>query len=169
MQAADFGGILFQFTLFALLSYKLYCLFKEYMIPFLYGQIELVRKEQVELLDKEKLLRSTLRRVEGQISYRKKVFVSLEKKVQIWHKVISDNKLGREVECELNLKQILEKRKKQIKNFSESKMILNSVPQIINLAKNELLDLYQGDDGKQLLSDFIVKLKTNRERDFVKN
>jgi hypothetical protein len=59
-------SLLLRLTLFFLLIYKIYDLIKIYLIPFLEQESKVLQKQQLELLEKETLLTSTIKRVENQ-------------------------------------------------------------------------------------------------------
>jgi hypothetical protein len=64
--------IVFRLVIFFLLCYKLRQLARLYIIPLLFKHIATEKNQQLELLEKEKLLISTENRIENQISAQKK-------------------------------------------------------------------------------------------------
>ena len=77
--------ILFRISVFSLLAYNLYGLIKKYLLPMLSDAVAHEKKEQTELLGKDKLLLATQNRVKGQIYNQKQMFTLLERNVQVWH------------------------------------------------------------------------------------
>src|SRR3972149_8964181 len=143
----SFLGLVFSATLFILIAYKIYSFVKAYCIPFLLQQVREVQKQQMELLQTETLLASTLKRVDNQLFQQKKMAVLLEKKVQLWHRAMSDKKADEEKEYKLHLLRVIEKRKIQEKQLFETKMVLEVVPSSVKIASDELLATHRGKNG----------------------
>ena len=154
--SANLGSILFGFSLFFLLIYKLAELVKSHMLPFLRKQIRLVKKEQVELWDREKLVTSTLNKIDNQRNQQKKMFVLLEKKMRLWHKEMLDDIRLRENEFRDIADDVAKKRKKQDHNFSTTKTMLKVLPTLLQETKDELLKISSDDDAA--LKECIQKL-----------
>ncbi len=151
--------IIFQFSLFALLVYKLYGLAKSTLIPFLNEQLLLEKKYQTELLNKEKLLFSSQQRVKNQILSQKQMFILLERNVQIWNLAEQENKNSQEKE---NKDIILQTQKSRHKQTNQLLLLANthlSLPTALEQAAQTLTELYAASAGKERLTHIISQLK----------
>src|SRR3990167_4603323 len=119
----SFWEILFALFIFTLLISKLFSLTKNHIIPYLEKQLRAIKKEQTELLDKEKLVTSTLNKVDNQRKQQEKMFVLLEKKVQIWHKEWSQEIQQKQRNVREDAEKITKKRIVQEKNFIAAKIM----------------------------------------------
>ena len=155
---SDIFGILFGITVFGLLVYKLYRLVITNLVPYLSEQTRLIKKKQIELLEKEKLITTTLNKIYNQTKQQQKMFILLEKKIKLWHKVMRNKKLKYEEDYNKIAEHTRRKRERQRKNFIASKIAFESVPHMMNLARKELINNYSGDEGAQLLRHHIKKL-----------
>lgn len=151
----DFWGIVFRFTLFSLLIYQVYALIKAHLVPFLYEQLRSLRKRETELLEKEKLVMSTMNRVERTISHQKKMFVLLERKVKTWYDFEQERKEVLDKEHEKIREQITEKRKIQATFLTLAKEMQQAIPEAVDLARKELAQKYAHDKGKNVLKQCI--------------
>jgi len=152
---ANFCDIVFRLTIFSLLVYKLWQLSNKYLIPFLKEQMQLEKNKQMELLEKEKLLISTRHRIENQIYSQKKMFVLLEKNVQIWHRALQDERAKQLKENKDIVNQIHEKRLQQRKNLTLKHEVQESVDRIFQHAEIKLDEMYEGLVGEQYLKQIV--------------
>ena len=139
-------GLLFGFSLFSLLVYKLAELVKAYLIPLLYKQMHEMKKERAELLDREKLVTSTLSKIDNQRNQQKKMFILLEKKIQMWHNEVQLEAEKREDDFRVIAHNVEEKRGIQEHNFAVAKTTLNVLPAILQKVRRDLLIEYKNEN-----------------------
>jgi hypothetical protein len=151
---------LFRLCLFSLLAYKLYDLIKAYLLPMIAEAVAQEKKEQTELLGREKLLVSTQKRLAGQVYNQKQMFTLLERNVQIWHAVLLEQKRQRELKNEEVVLTVAEKRVKQNHYIALSKCIERSVPEAVARATKELENRYHAAASNQFLTRIIDQLDT---------
>jgi hypothetical protein len=154
----SFLDVLFKVTLFSLITYKLYDLIKEYLVPFLKQQIAQEKKQRTELIEKEKLLNSTQQRFKNQIYNQKQMFILLEKNVHEWHKW----QLSENIRIEKELASTIEKTQLKRTVQNNNLVLLNHVqlgmPAAIEQALCELKTKYSNSAGKDLLTNVIEQL-----------
>lgn len=156
-----FWDVVFKLTLFSLISYKLYDLIKTYLVPFLIQQITQEKRQQTELLEKEKLLTSTQQRFKNQIYNQKQMFILLEKNVHEWHKAQQNENLNQEHENALIVEKTKTKRISQKDNLVLLNNIQLSMPSAMEQAIEELKSKYSSQAGKELLEKVIKQLPQN--------
>lgn len=139
--SSDFLTLLFKCTLFFLFSYKCYELVMRYLFPYLVQQKGELKKNEEELLEKEKLVSSTLRRVENQINHQRKIFILVEKKIQNWHRFMLNNHILEEKKQQLIITKIKEKRMLQQQQLSQKKLYKVLFPRIVLKAPRTLTTL----------------------------
>ena len=154
--------IFFKLTIFLLLIIQLYKLTKQYIIPFLQEQINLVNKIWTELKNKLKLLVQTKKRIEKQIETQSQSLEDLEKKVKQWHeKLLEKQALIKKEKVKLH-EQLEKKQTKQQSYLDLVKTEKTVLPEAILEAKTKLIKLYKNENGKKLLTNVINHLKTNK-------
>lgn len=154
----DVLTIIFRFTLFGLLAYKIVQIIKSQVIPFLKEELNIEHKQRTELLEKEKLLVSTQHRLENQISHQKKTFTVLEKSIHLWQEYLVKQKEHNELETKNVAAHVTEKRKIQQKHLVLAKDGAYIIPQACEQVNNEFITLYQGEYGKKNLNLFITQM-----------
>jgi hypothetical protein len=142
----EFWKIIFHFSLFFLLFYKLCRFVIDFFLPYLHQQKHALKKKQVELLDKEKLVSSSLSKVKDQIQDQQKNYVLLKNKVKNCHENISAKNKLKKKEYKVTTDKIQERRELQKKNLSLSKALEKAIPKIISSATKELSSLYAGNN-----------------------
>jgi hypothetical protein len=150
--------IIFRLSIFSLLAYKLYSLIKSYIVPMLIDEVAAKKKEQDELLGKEKLLVSTQQRVKGQIYNQKQMFILLERNVQVWQQALINEKNAQEKTNDYIIQKITRKREIQNNNIDVSMMIQAVIPQAISTATHNLELRSQSAEGREFLSTVINQL-----------
>jgi len=155
--------IVFRLVIFLLLCYKLRQLVKQYVIPLLYKHIATEKNQQLEILEKEKLLISTENRIENQISAQKKMFILLEKNMQLTHAFLQTKNELLEKETRLIMQKLQEKRALQKKQYTLIKTSQEVIPQTIMLAGSELTKQYHGQEGLLVLKKMISDLQNNTQ------
>ena len=155
----DWLMIIFRLVLFGLLVYKVTQLVKSHVIPLLKEELDLERKQQTELFEKEKLLICTQHRLENQISSQKKTFVALDKSVQLWQSCLLAQKEENERAAKQTLVNLDEKRKIQQCYLALAKDGAAIIPATCEQAVAELIKKFDdGDYGALQLRVFISKL-----------
>ena len=151
--------IIFKFSIFALLLYKLHGLAKSILLPFLNEQLLLEKKYQTELLNKEKLLFSSQQRIKNQILSQKQMFILLERNVQIWNLAKQERKILQEKE---NKEIILQAQNRRHMQTNQLLLLANtrlSLPAALEQTTHNLTELYAAEAGKELLTNLINQLK----------
>jgi|SRR5579862_5170628 len=151
--------IVFRLVIFFLLCYKVRQLAQQYIMPLLFQHIAREKNQQLELLEKEKLLISTENRIENQISAQKKMFILLEKNMQLTHAFLQAKNEQTEKETRLALQKLQEKRAFQRKQYALIKTSQDVIPEAIMLAQHELAKRYSGQEGLAILQRMIVSLQ----------
>lgn len=155
----DFLYIAFQLTLFFLLCIVLRKLLKQYLIPFLYSQIEAIKKKRQELKDKDKFLLACQKRIKKQIEEQEDSFDVLENKIKCWNNSLVDNKNKKLDDNKKLISKIEDKRRIQTNNLSLLKTEQVVIPESIRQAYKEIEYLYGGDKGFKLLKELIEKIE----------
>ncbi len=151
--------ILFRLSIFSLLAYNLYSLIKKYLLPMLADSVAHERKEQAELLSKDKLLIATQNRVKGQIYNQKQMFTLLERNVQVWHDVQLEEQTRYEQEYETIVEHIAAKRKIQNHNIARAHTLQETFPPALAMATQELENRYAHEAGKELLAKIVGRIE----------
>jgi hypothetical protein len=151
--------ILFRLSIFSLLAYNLYGLIKKYLLPMLADSVAHERKEQTELLSKDKLLIATQNRVKGQIYNQKQMFTLLERNVQVWHHVQLEEQKNCEQAYEVIVERITAKRKIQNQNIARAHMLQETFPPALAMATQELKNRYAHEAGKELLTKIVGRIE----------
>lgn len=157
-----FLEIAFRVTLFGLLAYKITGLVKSYIIPLLYDMEEQEHRAFSELVEKEKVLFSTQRKLEDQINQQKNSLILLEHKVSLWHDGVMAYKDLMDQEIILVDQRLDEKRKIQQRFFTASKVGEKIIPETIDYARRDLSAQYAGDSGEKLLHQMLGQLGKNK-------
>ncbi|MFC1894652.1 hypothetical protein ACFLYH_01750 [Candidatus Dependentiae bacterium] len=153
-----FLEVLFQFTVFFLLVVFLVDLFKKYVLPLLYQQIQSMKFRQKELKDKKQLLILSKNRIENEIENQQEKFFVLEKKVKDWRAFKKLNNEDKAKESHRLLDKIKSKRIMQEKSLSLLKMEEIVIPASIKLAFEKIEKEYYGDKGLELLEELVVTI-----------
>ncbi|MFA5307100.1 MAG: hypothetical protein WC365_06645 [Candidatus Babeliales bacterium] len=151
--------ILFRISIFSLLAYNLYSLIKKYLLPMLADSVALERKEQTELLGKDKLLLATQNRVKGQIYNQKQMFTLLERNVQVWHDVQTEEQKLYEQKYETIVEHIAAKRQIQNQNIARAHTLQATFPPALAMATQELKNRYADGAGKELLTKIVSRIE----------
>lgn len=155
-----FVDIIFSFTIFGLLVYKLCFLIKQHLIPFLHKQVKQEREAQTNLIEKENLIISNQHRIETQIRQQNRTFDTLEKNMQAWHNFLLKQKNSKENDYKNIIKLLEEKRKNQQKNYELMYISKETLPRAITLAETELKNKYSGKNGSSKFDHLIAQLST---------
>lgn len=157
----DVFTIIFRFTLFGLLAYKVKQMICSYGIPYLQQEVEAERKQNMELLEKEKLLTSTQHRLENQMSQQSRALAGLEKKVQQWNNVLAVDHQERSANMARICELVQKKRKQQSLYLQSAKDAQVVIPEVFTNIECELALHYRGDAGKQKLQSCIQALASD--------
>lgn len=154
--------VIFRVLIFAVLVGNLIYLSRTYGIPMLYQQIISKKNDRTEILEKDRLLTSTQRRLDAQIQQQKKMFVLLEQNMQVWRRAMSDelSAKNREVAC---LQTALHKKRElQEKNFKNAVLGKHIVSQGVALAGADLFDRFKGSLGDERLASIVDDLQRKK-------
>jgi hypothetical protein len=153
-----FLDLIFRWTLFSLLVYKVASLIKTYLYPLLADHIIREKNQQTEFLEKDKLLISTRHRIENQIFNQKKMLTFLEKNVQVWHATITEQAGQEERLNRENVEKIREKRIVQAKNIALDQQINLAIPPALQAAREHLINHYNQEVGSHVLYKMIDQI-----------
>lgn len=149
---------LFELTIFVLFFIVVYRLFKQYVLPLLYEQIEQIKKNEIDLKEKDNLLDLSKKDLEKVIKRQEEELFVLQKKVQFWKQLLINKNEEEKMRADLLLQSIRNKRKTQEANLLVSKTEKIVIPESIKLAYEEIEDLYSGEKGELLLRELILKV-----------
>jgi hypothetical protein len=152
--------ILFRLSIFSLVAYKLYDLAKKYLLPMLSDAITQEKKEQTELLAKEKLLASTQKRIKGHIYNQKQMLTLLERNVQVWHAALVEQKKQYEQHNRDVILSVADKRAVQNRHIALAQRVEASVPAAVAMATQKLEEAYRAAEGKRFLVRIIGQLES---------
>lgn len=150
--------ISFQLTIFFLLALELYKLIKEYLLPVLRKQIDLLNKMWQDLQDKLDLTTSTKKTLQKKIKDQGKTLQNLEIKVEKWHTSRAQRQSEqkrREVDI---ISAMQDKKQKQIESLQRNKINQTVIPKAIKEVQKAFLQKYSGEAGKDLLKKVIKEL-----------
>jgi len=153
-----FIDILFNVSIFALLTYQVYSLVKKYLIPLLFQQLQSEKNEHTHIIEKHRLLISTRHRLQNQIYNQKNVFTLLERNVQVWYKMVMEERCNEEAAHKRLIETIREKRNEQKKNINVKKNIQFILPKAIDKARTALEKKHTGLEGKKTLAKILQGL-----------
>lgn len=159
IEGIDILTVLFELTVFTLLFIFVFNLFKIYILPILYLEIEQSKKHEKDLKEKDNLLDLSRISLEKKITEQEDNLFILEKKVQLWKSFLIQKNNEIKIRNEALLQSIKEKRKIQEFNqrvFQTEKIV---IPQAIRLAYKEIENLYLGKKGEKLLKELVVKIE----------
>lgn len=157
---ADFSllEVMFKLLLFGILVGNLIYLYKKYVVPLLYQEIIEEKNARTELLEKERLLVSTYHRIENQVLQQKKMFVLLEKNVQIWLQAMNDEVDKNNKEAAAEQRALIQKRIIQKKYLANALLGKAVIPESIALARHDLIEGFQAELGKERLAAMVKEL-----------
>ncbi|MFH1461331.1 MAG: hypothetical protein ABIF12_00065 [bacterium] len=159
IEGFDFLYIAFQLTLFFLLSIIVYKLLKDYLIPYLYSEIESIKKKQTELKDKKNLLLASEKKIKEEIMEQKYSFNLLENNVKSWKDSLIEQNNKSEILYKELFNKIKEKRELQSNNLSLLKAQKIVIPEAIKRSYRDIKNLYGGEKSRWLLNELIEKIK----------
>jgi len=164
-----FWEIVFRTSLFSLLAYKLYDLIRIHVVPMLFEILRQEKKEQTELLEKEKLMHTTQTRLKQQMYNQKQMFTLLERNVLAWHKACNEASQRSKDENAAIVQKMIELRTMQQRNVMIEQVVRASIPQAIDLATRQLEARYGSDEGTVHLHTVIEQLNASGRSDRAKN
>lgn len=130
--------IIFHGTVFGILLWNIISLINYYLIPVLYQEVCDEKNNQLEIMQKDKLLVSTRSRLENQIKLQQKNFLILDKNIQRWHRnhVLEQEK--KEKENRALQQKVQSKRLMQQQHARTSALLELSIEDALHQAENEL-------------------------------
>lgn len=159
IEGIDILTILFELTVFALFFIFVSNLFKNYVLPMLYIEIEQSKQHERDLKEKDNLLDLSKISLEKKISEQEDNLFILEKKVELWKDSLIQKNNEIKIQNEILLQSIKERRKIQEVNqmvFQTEKIV---IPQAVRLAYKQIENLYAGKKGEELLKELIIKIE----------
>lgn len=154
----NWTSILFRGSLFCCFVFKVYQVFiKQRLREYLDDQLQGLRNEQVEIVEKEALLLSTRKRLESQLHAQRQLFVGIEKKYMQFVGLEKDR-----VQQEKDILQarniaIKQKRNLQQKNWRDMVALREAIPAVVDTARVELLEHYNKSNGEEGLKKILKK------------
>ena len=150
--------ILFELTIFLLLSVQLYDLTKKYILPILRKQIKELKKGWLDLQEQKQLAIKTKQKLRKKIDDQEKELDTLEEKISAWHaKIIEKNNLLKKREESVYTK-LFEKKKNQLAYMEQKKSDQQVIPEAIRKAKEKLEEDLCNTKGKKLLVNVISEM-----------
>ena len=154
----DFLYIAFQLTIFFLLSIVVYSLIKDYLIPFLYSEMEEIKKKKKELKEKCNLLGLSEKRIKNEIEDQRGSFNVLENKIRNWKNSLEEENSKKDDFNKKLLDKVKKKRIVQSGNLSLLKTQRIVIPESIKQAYKEIKHLYGGQKSRRLLTELVEKI-----------
>lgn len=162
----SFIDVLFHFCLFGLLIHSMLGPIKQYLIPFLHKLVLHDKNNQLEIIERDKLLTSTRLRLQNQIKQQKKSFIDLEENVQLWYKATQEQVQREEQSERLRQQAIQARRLIQRKTIYTNDLINSALPKAIAHAEKEIIAIFkkkQNQFTKESIQQFL-KIHSNREQ-----
>lgn len=159
IEGIDILTILFELTVFALFFIFISNLFKSYVLPMLYLEIEQSKQHEKDLKEKDNLLDLSKISLEKKINEQEDNLFILEKKVELWKDSLIQKNNEIQMRNEILLQSIKERRKTQETNQRVSQTEKIVIPQAVRLAYKEIENLYSGKKGEELLKELIIKIE----------
>ena len=151
-------NILLRCSIFALLVYKGFFLFQQYVIPWLRELITAERNHLIELLEKQKLLASTRKRLETQIYNQQQRFTLLEHNMHRWHQAQVAAQEQREQEQAALLTALQTKLTLQARNIAHAQALQAIIPDALAQTEDALMRTAAGSTGNAQLTKLIAQL-----------
>jgi septal ring factor EnvC (AmiA/AmiB activator) len=134
-------------------------LVKQYVLPGLRKQIELIKKSFLDLKEKLSLTKKTKTHVEQKIEEQQSTLDALEVNIRSWHdtlalKQVKLKKSMAELSTELQAK-----KQKQLAQVTLLKIQKSILPQAVADAKQELIKKYEKENGKKLLEKLLGEMR----------
>ncbi|MFA6534804.1 MAG: hypothetical protein WCS92_00965 [Candidatus Babeliales bacterium] len=161
----EFLDIIFRFTIFSLLAYKLVSFARQYLIPYLHKEIKTEQDTRLNLIEKDNILISSQHKVETQIRHQQALFDLLEKNVQSWQRLLLTQKNHTEEEFNKIKISIDQKRAIQQINYSTICTSKDVLPYALKQAEIELINTYSGQPGKSSFDSLIEKLVEKKTKE----
>ena len=155
--------LLFQLVVFGLLAAFVTNLFREYVLPILYQEIEDIKTHEQDIKNKKNLLKETKVKLEKELEDQTKEFSYLEKKVNFWNASYIQNEKKKAEEDAVLVQKNKKKAIKQSENLALFKMQKIVIPRAEKEAYREIEKSYKGKKGEDLLRELIstIRPKTN--------
>ena len=154
-------NILLRCSIFALLVYKGFFLFQQYVIPWLRELINSERNHLTELLEKQKLLTSTRKRLETQIYNQQQRFTLLEHNMHRWHQAQVAAQEQHEQEQAALLAALQAKLTLQARNRAHTQALQAIIPDALAQAEDTLIRNAAGNTGSTQLDQLVAQLTTS--------
>jgi len=149
--------ILFKITIFALLSYLLYDLIRQYVIPALRRELKTIKEQWKNLSNKKNLLNQTKKTLKQKIKDQDEFLNRIEIRLANWYEIRLQKQKIEEENYKKNLEKISNKKFLQDQNVKLAKARIEISKDVINQINADLTEKFSGDDGKNLMSEIVDK------------
>lgn len=150
--------VIFDLSIFFLFVIAFYKIFTQYVFPFLYEQVSSIKKHQIGIKNKIKLLDASQVRLESQIVCQKQRLDKLDDKVCLWCKVVKSNNKKLEQDRVYLIDAIKKKLEKQKEHLCLFKLEKNVIAQSIDQVYDVLSPIRNKARGLVLLSELVDKI-----------
>ena len=152
-------SILFRGVLFCCFVYKVHQIFiKKKLRDYLDGELQNLRNEQVELVEKETLLLSTRKRLEGQLQTQRQLFIGIEKKYAQFVAIEREHAAVKNAAFVARMMAIKQKQEMQQKNWHDIAALRAVIPGVVSNVRAELVQHYDKARREQVLKNFLKTL-----------
>lgn len=159
---ATLGDVLFRCAIFSLFSYKCFQLLKAHLVPWLRSAVKQDRNALTELIEKDKLITISRRKLESQIHHQKQLFTVLEHNIKRWHHDLYLAKQQTEDSRARVIAKYNAKLATQQENLFITQALAAALPQALQNAEQQLLLSYARSDGQANFDRFISDLANNQ-------
>ena len=155
--------IIFELTLFFLLSVVLHKIFKSTIYPPLRTYIRGIKEKWDNLKNQKNLVHKTRLSLDDKIEKQREGLHLIEGKIEKWHTAVSKQQEQQTSEEKKIIKKIIEKKRIQKKELHNIKLQLEAIPKAVDLSHKELQKRYEGKEGSVLLEKLIMRLKEHAD------
>ncbi len=148
------GGIL---VLFCVQVYRLFL--KTLLKDRLESELKRMRNEQIECIEKDNLLGSTKKRLEGQISQQKVLFARLEVKYRMCVEAYNRELLQREAESAIRVQKMTDLHSKQQTYVVQRSALKEMIPLVMHDSTQRLAAQYRAEEGLLAMERYVKGLK----------
>jgi hypothetical protein len=152
-------SILFRGSIFCLFSYKVYQTFiKDKLQAYLQSELQIASNEQIEFVEKDTLLLSSRKRLQGQLNQQKILFASLEKKYAQF--VLAEQQVAadQEAAARLRVETMIKNRETQRQNLAHLLALRAAIPVVVEKTNEELVKFYDNSRSREILGRYLKTL-----------
>ncbi len=152
-------SILFRGSIFCLFSYKVYQSFiKDKLQAYLQSELQIASNEQIEFVEKDTLLLSSRKRLEGQLNQQKLLFTSLEKKYAQFVLAEQQAATDQEIAARLRVQTMIKNRATQRENLANLLALRAAIPAVVEKTNQELVQFYDNSRSREILGRYLKTL-----------